>query len=287
MYESLQASADADWEKMRPVLDQVMHELKASDREAILLRYFENRPLADVGAKIGVSENAARMRVDRALEKLRSHLSRRGITTTAALSLVLSTHAIHTVPAGLAATLTSHSLADGTAGAGIVLPLLKIVAMKKMKFSIIVIIALFLMGTTAFVARRVWSKRQPTPPAITVQTPTAAELIAAESPEAMAPSILGVWRKNVAGKPYLDLQFDGKGGVSGTVVWYDGPRTDKVPIEIGTFDPKTGALRLEGETPGPDGAMLRYVIAGTLENDTLSGSFGIGSTKTGSFAFTK
>ena len=54
-----------------PLLDDAMHELKETDREAILLRYFENRPFAEVGAKLGLNENAARMRVERALEKLR------------------------------------------------------------------------------------------------------------------------------------------------------------------------------------------------------------------------
>ena len=44
------AEVGADWEKLRPTLDGAMHELKETDREAILLRYFENRPFAEVGA---------------------------------------------------------------------------------------------------------------------------------------------------------------------------------------------------------------------------------------------
>ena len=36
-------SPGLDWEKLRPVLDQVMHDLKTPDREAVLMRYFENR----------------------------------------------------------------------------------------------------------------------------------------------------------------------------------------------------------------------------------------------------
>ena len=52
-----------DWETLRPVLDDAMHELKETDREAILLRYFENRQFAEVGVKLGLNENAARMRV--------------------------------------------------------------------------------------------------------------------------------------------------------------------------------------------------------------------------------
>src|SRR5438128_1105636 len=73
---------DLEWSKLRPMLDEAMHQLKEADREAILLRYFEQRPLGEIGARLGVSENTARMRVDRALEKLRSVLSRRGVALT-------------------------------------------------------------------------------------------------------------------------------------------------------------------------------------------------------------
>ena len=58
---------DFEWEKLQPMLDKVMHELKASDRDLILMRYFENRQLADIGQKLGLSEDAARKRVDREL----------------------------------------------------------------------------------------------------------------------------------------------------------------------------------------------------------------------------
>ena len=87
-----------DWERLRPVLDAVMHQLKETDREAILLRYFENRPFAEVGAKLGLNENAARMRVERALEKLRDILTKRGITTAAALASVISANAVQLAP---------------------------------------------------------------------------------------------------------------------------------------------------------------------------------------------
>src|SRR5262249_31123440 len=108
---------DLDWDKLRPLLDGAMHSLKEADREAILLRYFEKRPLAEIGARIGLNENAARMRIDRALEKLRTHLARRGVTTTgAALSVALTGHAVQGAPLGLAASLTSAALTSWAAG---------------------------------------------------------------------------------------------------------------------------------------------------------------------------
>src|SRR5882672_2564349 len=71
MNEILQSSApETDWDRLRPVLDDVMLQLNEADREAVLLRFFEGRPFADVGAKLRLSEDAARMRVERALDKM-------------------------------------------------------------------------------------------------------------------------------------------------------------------------------------------------------------------------
>ncbi len=120
-----------DWERLRPALDTVMHELKEIDREALLLRYFENRPFAEVGMKLGVNENTARMRVERATEKLRTLLAKRGVTTGGALASVISANAVQIAPGGMAATLTSASLT--AAGAGTSLTLLKLMTATKLK----------------------------------------------------------------------------------------------------------------------------------------------------------
>jgi len=128
-----ETAPEADWGKLRPMLDEVMHELKETDREAILLRYFENRPFAEVGAKLGFNENTARMRVERALEKLRQIFTKRGITTATALASVISANAVQIAPANLAATLTAASIA--TAGTG-TFTLLKVMSMAKLKLGI-------------------------------------------------------------------------------------------------------------------------------------------------------
>jgi RNA polymerase sigma factor (sigma-70 family) len=147
MREPIHESApDADWEKLRPTLDDAMHELKETDREAVLLRYFENRQFAEVGAKLGLNENAARMRVERALEKLRDIFTKRGVTTATALASVISANAIQLAPANLAAMLTTASIA--TVGTG-TFTLLKIMTATKLKlaFSTLVIAS----AATAFV----------------------------------------------------------------------------------------------------------------------------------------
>jgi RNA polymerase sigma factor (sigma-70 family) len=102
------------WERVRPVLDEALGELNERDREAILLRFLQNRDYAAIGARLALSDNAARMCVDRALDKLRTVLARRGVTSTAAaLGAVLATQAAVAAPAGLAATVTSGALATG------------------------------------------------------------------------------------------------------------------------------------------------------------------------------
>ncbi len=125
---------DCDWNKLRPLLDEAMGTLKESDREAVLLRFFENRPHEEVGAHLGVSENTARMRVDRALEKLRAQLVRRGWTTsTATLSIAISANAVQVAPAGLAAALTTASLGAAASGTTITFAVLKLMGMTKLQ----------------------------------------------------------------------------------------------------------------------------------------------------------
>ncbi len=126
---------DFEWETLRPVLDRVMHELNEPEREVILMRYFENRRLAEIGERLGLSEDAARKRVERSLEKLRTFLSKRGITATGSLLAALSANAVQLAPGGLAEVITSASLAG--AGAGTSLTILKLMAMTKLKLGII------------------------------------------------------------------------------------------------------------------------------------------------------
>ncbi len=63
-------------------IDAAIAQLGDTDRSAIMLRYMQSMPLAKVGNAIGLSESAAAKRVTRALQKLRSLLSRRGIQVT-------------------------------------------------------------------------------------------------------------------------------------------------------------------------------------------------------------
>jgi RNA polymerase sigma factor (sigma-70 family) len=116
---STTTAGPADWDRVRPVLDEVMDELGEHERAAVLLRFLEEQPFAVVGKKLAVSEDAARMRVDRALDKMRALLARRGIaSTTAALAATLAHEASAATPPGLAASVTGSALAKAAAAGG-------------------------------------------------------------------------------------------------------------------------------------------------------------------------
>ncbi len=106
---------EANWDGMRLVVDEAMQDLSRTDREAILLRFFDGLPFADVGVKLSLREDTARMRVARALERLRASFARRGIiSTTAAMTSLLANEAGAAAPAGLAATVIGNALTSRT-----------------------------------------------------------------------------------------------------------------------------------------------------------------------------
>jgi RNA polymerase sigma factor (sigma-70 family) len=105
-----------DWDRLCPLLDEAISGLKDADHDALVLRFFKNHDLRSVGLALGVSDDTAQKRVDRALEKLREHFAKRGITTTAAaLSVVIAANAVQAAPVGLAVTISTAAALAGTA----------------------------------------------------------------------------------------------------------------------------------------------------------------------------
>lgn len=109
------------WSSIQPILDELLDEIDDEDRHALLLRFLERRPLLAVGKALGITEDTARKRVHRALDKLRRSLASRGITTTGgALGAVLTRRGAEAVPAGLSARLVRSALATaGTTTPGV------------------------------------------------------------------------------------------------------------------------------------------------------------------------
>src|SRR5215212_6476854 len=105
----------ADWTHIEPLLDEAMHALNDTDRAAVLLRYFENKSLREIGATLGTSENAAQKRLGRAIERLREFFAKRGITVGASgLVVVISANAVQAAPVGLVLTISTAAALDGT-----------------------------------------------------------------------------------------------------------------------------------------------------------------------------
>ena len=109
-------SSEASWLEIAPILDAAMARLSPHDRDAIVLRFFENKPLRIVGQALGTSEDAARVRVRRALEKLRGLMSVRGVTVEVSLlGAVLAVHSVQGAPEALAKTVAASALQAATA----------------------------------------------------------------------------------------------------------------------------------------------------------------------------
>lgn len=146
----INSSPETDFTPVAPLLDAAINELDETDRTVILLRFYEQRDFPAVGSAIGRSEDAARMRVNRALEKLQGLLQQRGITTTAtALAVALPLHAVQAAPVGLAATMATTAL-TGVAGGGTI-TLLKIITVTKLKLGLIsaLVVAALATGVVA------------------------------------------------------------------------------------------------------------------------------------------
>jgi len=79
------STADDTWRRISPIIDEALESLGKTDRNAILLRYFNDKSHHETAALLGVSEEAAKKRVTRAVEKLRHFFARRGIALSAAL----------------------------------------------------------------------------------------------------------------------------------------------------------------------------------------------------------
>jgi RNA polymerase sigma factor (sigma-70 family) len=152
---TLRDDSGASLRQVAPILDEAITQLGSGDRAAILLRYFEQRDFRSVGEALGTTEDAARMRVNRALEKLHSLLTHRGVTTSAAaLGVALSADAVQAAPAGLAATVSTAVLAGTTAATTTAATITKAIAMTTLQKAIIGAALAAAVGTGIYEARQ-------------------------------------------------------------------------------------------------------------------------------------
>lgn len=148
---------EALWEQISPMLDEALAQLGEKDRQAILLRFFEDKSLIEVSGSLGTGEDAARMRINRALEKLHRYFSKRGISsTTAILAGAFSANSVQAAPVALTKTVAAAAMAKGAAAGGSTLTLiqgaLKLMAWTKAKVAIMVSACVLIAAGTTTIA---------------------------------------------------------------------------------------------------------------------------------------
>jgi uncharacterized protein (TIGR03435 family) len=146
----------AAWKQIAPLLDEAMGWLGETDRNAIVLRFFENKTARQVAAALKLNEAAAHKRVDRALEKLHRYFARRGVSsTTAIIAGAISANSVQAAPLALAKAVSAVAAAKGATASTSTLTLikgaLKIMAWTKAKTAIVSGVVVLLAAGTATV----------------------------------------------------------------------------------------------------------------------------------------
>ncbi len=248
---------EPDWEALAPALEAAMDSLGAPERDAIVLRYFERRELQSVGAALGVSEEAARKRVSRGIEKLRAFFAGRGMMLSAdGLATLMAAHAVVDAPAGLATSAAGIALAGGgaTAGAGgiAVAVILRGLAIMKAKAALSTAIVIVVLGGAA-IPLVLSDRRAGTPPQTSPATPTSAFSSPATSPLATSSSA-AVETPLSQDYPRAFWHFAGYATPEDaflTLFW--ALSNDDVRTAIGSLGPTALAEKMGGGVPAPGG----------------------------------
>ena len=178
------AQPDAELLQM---LDDGLLKLRAEDRQALVLRFLQEQPLRAVGEALGLSEDAARKRVDRGLEKLRQFFHDRGVSTdSAALAVVLADHSrVPSITGGLTQRIINAAKVPHAPAAALLGPKAVIAA------AILMSVVLGAMGWGVF--RWGWQRsvadQVATAPAPQPATPASLPVINAPQPDRSTPDI--------------------------------------------------------------------------------------------------
>ena len=130
---------DVIWEQLAPALDEAMAQLRDKDRDAIVLRFFENKTLREVGTAMGLEERAAQKRVARGLEKLRVFFAKRGLVLSATfIAGAVAANSVQAAPAGISVTVTAatKAIAISKTTATLVKGTMKSMTWLKLKFAV-------------------------------------------------------------------------------------------------------------------------------------------------------
>ncbi|MGI4790879.1 MAG: RNA polymerase sigma factor [Janthinobacterium lividum] len=112
-----QVNEPPGWVDVEPLLNEAIRALPFGQRTLILERFFQERPLAEIGAGQGISEDAARMRVNRALDRLRRFFAARNVTLSATALAAILPQAVRPAPAHAVEAIQRLSLAPSPSAA--------------------------------------------------------------------------------------------------------------------------------------------------------------------------
>lgn len=152
------------WTQIMPLLDEAVAQLNKADRDALVMRFYQQKSLMEVGLALGLSEDSAQKRVSRALQKLHKFFVKRGVTVSvAAIASTVMANSVHAAPAGLATTVTAAAATGAGVGGStltIIKGVLKIMAWTKAKMAVAVGVGVLLAaGTTTITVKQIQEHR--------------------------------------------------------------------------------------------------------------------------------
>jgi len=143
------------WNQIAPLLDEALNCLGEKEHDAVVLRFFDGKELKQVGAAMGTTEDAARMRVNRGLEKLREFFTKKGVTLSAtAIAGAVAANSVQAAPAGLAASITAAALSGTAITTTSVIAATKTIAMTTLQKAIVSATIAVLAGAGIYEARQ-------------------------------------------------------------------------------------------------------------------------------------
>jgi RNA polymerase sigma factor (sigma-70 family) len=158
-----------------PLLDDAIARLGQTDRQVLLMHYFQHTPLADVGAALGLSADAARKRLTRAVAKLRTFFARRGADVQVPAVVMVLQSAIGPAPAHVTGAASSVASAASSTTLTISKGTLHMIYLAKLKAAASIAAAAVVLvgvGTTVVMQSTPSQAVAATTPAPAATTPT-------------------------------------------------------------------------------------------------------------------
>jgi RNA polymerase sigma factor (sigma-70 family) len=183
------------WNQIAPLLDEALNCLGESEHDAVVLRFFDGKELKQVAAAMGTTEDAARMRVNRGLEKLRKCFTNKGVTlSTTAMVGALVANSVQAAPVGLAGSIAGTTLASAATAGGTSLRLSKLFMISKAKLVVISAVVAASVAIPLMVAHQSSNKelreKQQAVPEATVSAPVSVPIVQRSVPHQTKPPLV-------------------------------------------------------------------------------------------------